>query len=662
MRACEFKKIAGTPESLYDAVPKTFERNLIFRKDLHMYLMQDTAARTDFLALAFLDPRIFFDTCLWCPGTEMWAKSRNMPFILHAKQEEAVMTIKNAIDHGGDVAVNKSRKQGATFLICGTGLIYWLLVQGFQFLLGSRVEKLVDTSSEIINGIVAGQEKSLFYKILYMLNTIPDYLKPQFRKSHLFLQNMDNGSSMAGEATDIGFGLGSRAPFIMVDEFAAIEPKLADTIIRNLSDVGACCVFNSTQGYWAGAHPYDYLISSGRATVVNLWYWDNPMQNEGLYNTPAEGKIVITDLDYYKRTYPGKFDHVEVGVPFDVQTVAGTYPFVADGGVSVYGAPRSVWIDEDFKRPGRTLRGIAQNMLGLAAGARDSFFDLSLVDTLKEQAIEPEVRGDIHYDIVEGEIQDVTFTPGGTNSLLSWWGSLDPNRRPNQRHRYVVGCDISRGTGSSNSVAAILDVNQREIVGLLVTAHHRIEQFAELVVALCEWIGGTEPPLLIWEKNGASEFRARIDELGYYSRWKKPGKFGDEAEGWLSTSGPNGTKMRMLNQLDSALHEGLRPNSQFDTVKLRDSNTINELSMYVFFDGRIDVGMISTQMDTSGAKAAHGDRVIAVGLAVLAAAGETPGQYREPTTPIASNTFAARMEAVRLAEQANAREKRIWVF
>ena len=659
MRACEFKKIAGTPDSLYGAIPKTFERNLIFRKDLHMYLLQDTAARTDFLALAFMDPRIFFDTCLWCPGTEMWAKSRNMPFILYPKQELAVLALKDAIDHGGDLVVNKSRKQGATFLICGVGLIYWLLVQGFQALLGSRVEKLVDTSSEIVNGIVAGQEKTLFYKILYMLNTLPDYLKPQFRKSHLFLQNMDNASSMAGEATDIGFGLGSRAPLIVVDEFAAIEPKLADTLLRNLADVGACCVFNSTQGYWAGAHPYDYLLNSGRATVVNLWYWENPAQSVGLYRTPAEGLITIEDLDYYKKTYPGRFDHVVEGVPFDVQTVEGTYPFVADGGVSVYGAPRGVWVDEDFKRPGRTLRGIAQNMLGLAAGARDSFFDLPLIESLKERTREPDVRGDLSYAEVGGFIEGVRFTPGGSNSLLSWWGRLDSGLRPNQRHKYVVGCDISRGTGSSNSVAAVLDVNTREIVGLLVTPRHRVEQFAELVVALCEWVGGTEPALLIWEENGASEFYARVNELSYYNLWRKPGK---GSEGWRSTSGPNGTKMSMLNRLDSALHEGLKPASQFDTVRLNDLNTVNELSAYVFFEGRIDVGPVSAQMDTSGARAAHGDRVIAVGLAVLGAAGEAPGQYKETSPPTAAGTFAARMEAVRMAEQAKAREARVWVF
>ena len=322
---------------------------------------------------------------------------------------------------------------------------------------------------------------------------------------------------------------------------------------------------------------------------------------------------------------------------------------MADGGVSNFHCKRSPWFDNYCKRPNTTARSVAQNVLRVPAGSSDMFFRYDLMENLRNQVRAPKYEGSIEFTLEDSTIQEAWFTPGGSNSNFSWWADL-PNRRPEQSHNYAVGCDISRGTGASNSVAAVIDVNTSELVGLLVTPYHRQEQFAELVVALCEWLGGVERPLLNWELNGGSDFTARIDELGYYHLWEdENGK-----QGWYSAGGPNGSKIAMLNSFEAALFEGEKENTEFDFLKLYDEQTINEMAQYVFAEGRVDVIPAYMATESSGAKAVHGDRVIAVGIANLCAKQQTEG-HRDKYSLVEQGSF---FDRVRRKEEMDAKKKR----
>lgn len=664
MKPNKFNKISKSPEAFFNAIPTGIEENIDFRGDLHTYLVKDQQAKSQFLALCYLDPCIFFNTSLWCPNPRGKTGLRNVPFILRPHQNKAVREIKHCIDNSEDADIDKSRDEGATFILCGIDILYFILQKQFTVLLGSRIEPLVDTSSEIINGNVVGNELTLFYKLLYLLNSLPLYLQPKFRKTHMFLQNLENQSAFSGQATSIGFGKGSRATVIEVDELAAIEPKIAQAIIENIADVSGCCIFNSTQGDWGEAHPYAKMLLDKRVKTIILDWTDNPEKNRGLYKSPEAGIIQIKDIDYYRQQYSGRFDNIESMQKVNVNNIQGTYPFVADGGVSNYNCYRSIWFDKEELRPGRTKRGVAQNILRIPFGSSDTFFPFDLTEKLRDKTREPDYRGSIEYSLgQDGYIREPYFIPGGKNSIFCWWGDLI-NVRPDQNHNYVVGVDLSKGTGTSNSVAAVGDVNTNEIVGMIVTPYLSIPDFAELTVALCEWVGGNVPPLLIWEENGAPEFLKRVNELGYYSLYIKEDKEGHKLKsktkhGWRSTGGPNGTKIAVLNALESALYEGLREDSRFTPLKLYDEQTVNELASYVYFEGKIDVGPVMLQTETSGAKAAHGDRGIAVGLCNEGSKQQTKGKVINATF-IVPGSWAARRQ---LKEQKDAKRKensKVW--
>ena len=654
MNALDYLHLGNTPEKFFASVPKTVEENIEFRKELHSYLVGDEKAKNDFLAKAFIDPRIFFNACYWVPSPKQGSKSPKVPFILYPHQERAILKFKDAIEQGYDVLADKSRDEGATFLVLGISMMYWLIEEMFQALLGSRVESLVDQATGIKNGYVIGFERCLFYKLLFMMNELPLYLKPQFDKSHMLLQNLENGSCFQGETTNAGFGKGARGRLIMVDEAAQIEPKLAQKIFENIADTSSCVILNSTQGDWGSAHPYAKALADPTTQKVILDWTENPRKNPGLYESPKSGIIRIHDVEYYRDQWPSIFNEVLAERDYPVTDFIGSYPFNADGGIGNFHSKRSPWFDSYEKRPNTTARSVAQNVLRVPAGSSDMFFRYDLLEWLRDGIESPRYEGKIEYILEDSTISSSWFTPGGSNSNLSWWDAL-PSRRPEQTHNYAVGCDISRGTGTSNSVAAVVDVNTNELVGMLVTPYHRQEQFAELVVALCEWIGGVERPLLNWEKNGASDFEARIEELGYYSLWDNDGKF----YGWRSSGGPQGTKIELLNSFEAALFEGRKEKSEFDRLYVKDEQTVNEMAQYVFFEGRVDVGPATMQTESSGAKAAHGDRPIAVALACLCAKQQSPGK-RDQYALVEEGSFFDRKRKRDELEAKKQKDSKIW--
>jgi hypothetical protein len=307
MKAIEFKKISKTPKSILKAIPKELRANLDFREDLHTYLCKDDKAKATFLALCFLDPRIFFNACLWTFNSQL--KHKHIPFILWPHQDPAVIKIKNALEGETDLFFKKSRKQGATYMILGVYLLYFLVVSDEKFLLGSRKEALVDDGCEISNGQVLGSEETLFFKLLYMINTLPLYLQPRIYKKHLFTQNLDNGAAFRGDTTNIGFGKGFRGRGDLVDEAAQIEPSPTQWIIENLADTCPTSIFNSTNGPWGEAHPYSKLMKEHPDKVIHLSFYDNPTQNYGFYDTPEEGKVTLYDILWYKKHYPEIFKY-----------------------------------------------------------------------------------------------------------------------------------------------------------------------------------------------------------------------------------------------------------------------------------------------------------------------------------------------------------------
>jgi len=676
MNLVDFTKVDSS-DKFWEIIPRSVAENIEFRMKLHSYLAEDKGAQQCYMEMIMQKPQIAFDSCLFTYDPRQPPGYENRPFILRPKQSVFVDEIKNAIDGQYNLIADKSRDEGATEIICKMFVLYWWLNSGMSFLVGSRKENFVDNSVEYKDGALIGTHKCLFHKIMYGLVHLPIWTKIQYIKKNLFLQNIQNGSMINGESTNESFGAGDRATAVLVDEVARIEPDVAQYIIDNIYDTSHCCIYNSTHFRWGSGHPYAKLLRSNKICTVILGFEDNPEKNKGLYWSPIEDLVEIKDIKYYRGICPEVFNEIEANKPFsytnykeklldlpdEIYQKCKNIKWVADGGEANFKRDRSIWFDEQ-EASGRSKTNIAQNILRIPQGSADMFFDEATIHKLRSVCeSKPDYTGEIKFDNIKSVITNIRFELTGIKQNLKWWGTL-LNGTPNKAHNYIVSCDISRGTGASNSVMAVCDVNKNELVGLYVNPFIDVTDFAELAVATCKWLGNA---YLIWEANGPGDtFDKRVAKLGYNKIYinineRKITRKRTQNRGWRSTPGVNGSKMDMLSHLDAALTESLKQERYYRYIIIHDKALINELEDYIFMPGRIDVDLSNSIIDESGARYAHGDRVIALGLCVLAMNEARPADLKKHREPPAES-FEHRFREWQETEDKNKRKMRIYRF
>lgn len=633
-------------------IPKGLRENLDYRTRLHEMLSNDEGAQKEFLSFCRSDLRILFDTCYWTFNPNKPPGERNFPFILRPAEAEMVNELQTAIVDRYDVIVDKSREEGATFTICGVFDGFFLLEPESMFLWGSRTEQYVDKGNELVGNNVTGSPKTIFHKTLYMLWNLPKWMRPRVGKTHCHVENLDNQSVIDGEATNEAFGAGGRYTAVGIDEMGQMEVKMASSIKDVVTDVSQCIIYNSTHSpVYGWSHPYGMLIQENKAKVIRLPWYRNPDKNKGLYKSPDLNIIEIEDLDYYKNRFPKVFrTDQRVLKASDVQTeLILSYPdskilFIADGKNNY----RSMWYDKECKR--RSPRNVAANLDMNPQGATETFFDLDVLGRIRSQMVRvPNVEGEIEYQINKnGKTVGVRLVKNGGRKRFRWWGKLD-NNRPDQYHNYIVACDISFGTGTSNSVAGIYDVNTCEKLGMYIYSQIAPEEFCDQVVAICKWVGGASGnPHLIWEANGpGGSFDKRRRFHGYSNvfmdtKTRMNVDKRSHRPGWYST---RTSKYDLLLELRIALNEGLKREPQGKSLKIYDSDTVAELYSYIFYESG-EIGPTKDAITTAGARMAHGDTVIPDGLAVLAFSHQSKSSLI-PKGPLYHTTLAYAEEQVK---------------
>ena len=667
-------KDLNTPEDFFSAIPSSVPDNLEYRMKLHNLLASDEGMQSTFLQLCWADLKILFNTCMFVYDVEDKAGFRNKPFILWPHQEDSVDAIHTSIKNQKDLVIDKSRKEGATEIICKAFAGHFILDPESQFLVGSRKAEYVDKGVEIIEGgKLIGLHKSLMHKICYAITTLPMWMRPAIVKTYMLLQNLDNSSVISGEATNENFGAGDRQTAVLIDEYGRIDYNMALSINDSIHDTSDCVIFNSTHFYGV-EHPYNQLITQKFGRIqVSVMPWDrNPKKNKGLYISPDYDLVEISDIEYYRNICPEVFNSIKpmqriVVSRLEKENLTAPWAhkledikFIADGGHSNEGGWRSPWYDNECEE--RRPRDIACNLDRRPRGSGSSVFTTSTLHRIEKTTIyPPKFKGEIEVKVDEdGIVKSYNVYPGGAGRL-TWWGVLNSGR-PNQEHNYIVGCDISLGKGASNSVASILDTNTGEEIGKWICPNTSPEAFARLVVGLCKWIGGKDKePYLIWEANGpGGPFENEVVKNHYpfvyiarderARRAKKKNK-----RGWTSTKGTEGSKYQLCVNLDIALKEGLEEKPTQKYVIIHDINVIRELECYLFNNSGTPHPVATSDDDDSGAAASHGDRVIALGLCVLALKYQ-PKALIEKRAATAEHSLHARMKTRKL--QSNKKNNR----
>ena len=669
-------KLIDDPKAFLEIIPRTIPDNIQFRVDLQNILVKDEGFRKTFLEMCRVCPEIFFDAVAFTFNPRNPVGYRNLPFILRNKQRTAIQVLKECIDTGHDAGINKSRDEGATEIVCKLFALYWLLEPESMFLVGSRKEEYVDRGTEISDGRVSGDHKCLFHKILYAIAHLPIWMVPRYKKTYMHFENLDNGAVIDGESTNENFGAGDRRTAILLDEFGRVDYNLAKDIRDTINDTTECAIYSSTHFYGAG-HSFNKIIKNKTVRTIVLPWYEHPEKKAGLYKSPDINIIELVDIDYYRHRCPEVFDEIEpntlieyssfekrcLSLPDNIQNKLKDIRFVADGCETIPGDLRSPWHDAQELR--RTARDLAMNIWMCPSGASDMYFDATVNDRIRNSHMKPPTAmGELKIEFdPKGLIRKSYIKYNQGKNRLRWWGELI-NNRPRQDHNYIIGSDISLGTGASNSVAIVMDVNTNEEVGSWVCPDTTPEIFADTVVALANWVGGSTKPYLIWENNGGHgiNFGKRIvSHHRYnpvYTSAVEDTKYRTKGNKWGWNSNRE-RKDHLLDTLRVALKEGLKTTKSHKYIIIHDENTIDELDDYVFYESG-EIGSTETADQSSGARTRHGDRVIALGLCLLGTKEQRVAAHKEKTK-VRPGCMAWRMRQSKL-EKEKENENSPWLF
>lgn len=625
---------------------------------MHEYLATATKqARNDFVEMCRLKPQITFKTMFWTEQPKPNIEPHGiLPFITWGWQDEEIEELNYLMLHGGKVQRRKSREIGMTWIVLGCGLNLWLFTPGVHGLLTSKKEELVDKK---------GNPDTLFYKLDFMRDRLPEWAIPTYERTDRHLKNLWNNDVIDGEATVENAGRCGRRTWSFSDEFQTVEHSVAAAMDRALSDTAACRIFVGTSEY--RSHPFSVI---GRSKGVNskfLGWWLHPYKAKGLYWSPDINKIIIEDIDYYQNLAPKVFGKYQKGKEIkysELETeILYSYPdlkisFVANGGSPDKPKWRSPWYDKEESE--RDPLDTATNLDGNEIGAGDSVFtSMTLTQMRTEYVKKPNKAGEVLFDIYDNKITGVKFIEGG-KGRLKWWGELG-GARPLQNHNYVLGCDISLGQGQSNSVCSIFDVDERRKVGCWSDSYTLPEQFAEQVFALGQWVGGMSGiPFLNFEANGVGQvFGKRIRELGYgfiYRTTTEKKGFHQKMQtlGWVS--GTN-QKLELLSNYNAALTACFRSKMNAKKFINPDEDAIRECEDYIFNGSQIVLSQCIE--DSGGAKAAHGDRVIADALCNLAAQDQPRAAHHFAEN--ITGTIEWRMKQQKEKEYAEKNKVKLWL-
>ncbi len=553
----------------YSKVPKKLTENIEFRKWL-IKQCQNSRRRQAVVDACRHD--ILFYVNAFCFTFDPRKKESILPFVTYKYQDRGFLDVLDCIDTGRDLVIEKSRDMGASWisLLCMEWM--WHFQPGKSFLMISRKLDLVDKP---------GDPRALFWKIDLAHKMMPEWLLPpgygpDCRKKYHF-ENPHNFSTIDGEATTQASGVGDRRTAIFLDEFSRMENGAS--ILSGTADTTNCRIINFTP--W-GTNNAAYKLAKREDIRKLRFHWsEHPEKAAGLYRySDKTHKLELLDPEY-------RYDP--------------EFKFIYDNKL------RSPWYDAECKRRNND-REIAQHLDIDYQGSAYQFFDRAMINVLQEEYCFPPCwEGDIAFDQESGRPLEFIQRQGGP---LKLWLNFINDRPP--RGLYGLGCDVSSGTGATNSCGSVINGTSGEKVAQYQSPHLRAEQFAMRMMAL-GWMFCNEdgvPALLSWEHAGpGAVFGKTVIDCRYGNIfWRENnvmlGTTQHTMPGWYPTTE---TKILLLEEYRRAL-------SSRECLN-RDSAALDECLEFIHTPtGSVEHSGESASEDPSGARGNHGDQVIADAL------------------------------------------------
>ena len=394
----------------------------------------------------------------------------------------------------------------------------------------------------------------------------------------------------------------------------------ADKVKQGTADVSKCRLINSA--HYGPGSDFAKWMTSGKIKVYAIDYWLHPEKAKGLY-------LKQDELGRWK--------------------------------------VRSKWYDDECAK--RSPKEVASQIDRDYLGSGNLFFETTSLDQHIKLFGEkpkrschirfvPMVSDEAAVRAIRNRDLDLVEVSRGIHGPWRIWrdvqldGQEKWNGRPDQHYRYVLGVDISRGQGASNSVITVLCEQTREKIAEFCDNTVPPYDLARICVAAAIWVGGIGGlPQIIYEANGNPGYdfgRQLVNVYRYPVIWqdRTVGRTNDKATKKWGFASSRDKKAVLLGLLRRSYAHGRFLNHSIEACE--------EAKRYAYLsDGSI--GPAEDETDTRSERNDHGDRVIADALAVWAAPHGAMIQEKQRDVPF--NSVGYRMQQ-HFAEKRKAERER----
>lgn len=246
-----------------------------------------------------LGPKYFINNFVWTYDPRTARK--HYPLRMFPRQEQFIDWLderKKANDKGH---CDKSRDQGATWLMVAHAVFYFLFEPGFIARFGSITETKVDDFTP----------DSILGKARYVLEYLPSFMRPAIidgeHNKHLVLSHPTSGALIKGESMNLGFGRSGRATVTYMDEFAHVRNSSA--VLASVSQTAKCIIMTSTP--LGMGNEFGRIKKENKLSTFSLHWSDNPLWTKARYEAEAdilEDWMVAQELDIsYERSTGNRY-------------------------------------------------------------------------------------------------------------------------------------------------------------------------------------------------------------------------------------------------------------------------------------------------------------------------------------------------------------------
>ena len=476
-------------------------------------------------------------------------QSRYVPFNLFPEQE---MMLSN-FDNYNDNITKKYRQAGVS-----TATAAWVSKK-LQFASKSKPEKILiianklDTASEFAN------------KVRGFLNQWPDWINVGFSKEKDSQKHfkLNNGCEVKAVATSVDALRGYTPTILIFDEAAYIEAgdDFWAACMASLSTGGKVIVISTPNGYDKIYYEiYEQSIKGLNSFHISELHWENdPRFTKDLYWVKTKDIVhFLLNREDYKES---EFLHEKELDKFDELIKKGYKPC-------------SSWFESMVKKLKYDRRKVSQELESAFLGSGDNVIPVETIEQIK----------DLH--ILEPEEMFVG------NQMWIW-------EKPIEGHRYILGCDVSRGDSEDFTSIVIIDFDERRQV-----AEYLGKIPPDLAADIVYKWGTIYKAYVVIDITGGMGVATsrKLQELGYKdlyvegtntaNKWKYNPNSADKIPGLAFNN--------KRTQIVASFEEALR-----HKFIIRSKRLLNELYTFVYINGK-----------ANHMKGKHDDLIMAIAMAI----------------------------------------------